>query len=344
MRNLFMKRQWVLWTFFLIGFVAAPVRAGEHSVGESVNLKGVVVERNGDMFLLQNLQGVETEVHIVEATEVREKKSNIFREAIAYSPEDIVTGLRVEVKGNWDESGAIKAEEVKFTQDDLKVAKVVDSRMTPVETRLTSVEGAAGQLSGQVEELGIVSQQNRADVKDARQRADEAMTNGDAAHRRIDDAEAEIGALDRRIDDLADYEVKDTVVALFGPGSSKLSDEAMASLDSLAEQVHEQRGALLEVTGYASADGNEEFNRKLSEKRASAVMRYLAENQSVPLHLFVTPHGFGENLPVADNQTHDGRIQNRRVEVRLLVNRGLVSQAQVDAPVDQTASSEGSRQ
>ncbi len=340
MRKLFEKRQWALWSVFLIGFAVAPARAEDHAVGQQVNVKGVVVERNGDTFLLQNLQGTETEVKIASSTKVEERKSNIFRSGVAYSAEDIVTGLRVEVKGNWVESGAIEAREIKFTQDDLKVAKVVDSRLTPVESRLTSVEGTAGQLSGQVEELGIVSQQNRADIKDARQKAEQAMMNGDAAHRRIDETEKEIGALDQRITDLADYEVKDTVVALFDAGSSKLSPEAMESLDSLAEQVHEIRGSLLEVTGYASADGNEEFNRKLSEKRANAVMQYLAENQSIPLRFFVTPHGFGENVPVADNKTRDGRTQNRRVEVRLLVNRGIDNQAKTDAPLTQTASSD----
>ncbi len=297
--------------------------AAEKPIGASVEMAGVVVERNADTFLLQNLAGIETEVRISPTTEVKEKKKNFFRSAVSYSAQDVVPGLRVEVEGHWGPSGAIEAREIRFTQDDLKVARVVDSRMEPVENRLASMENETGRLSGQVEELGIVSQQTRADAKAARDAADKAMANADAAHRRIDDAEGEIGALDRRIDDLADFDEADSAVALFKAGSSKLTEEAMAALDELASGIPNHRSYLIEVRGYASADGNEALNRRLSEQRAAAVMRYLTENKSVPLRHFIAPHGFGENKPVADNTTREGRNQNRRVEVRLLVNRAL---------------------
>ncbi len=297
--------------------------AGDKQIGASVEMAGVVVERNADVFLLQNSSGVETEVRISPTTQIKEKKKNFFRSGLSYSTDDVVSGLRLEVEGHWGPSGAIEAREIRFTQDDLKVARVVDSRMTPVENRLTSMENEAGRLSGQVEELGIVSKQTRADAQAARDAADKAMANADAAHRRIDDAESEIGALDRRIDDLADFDEADTAVALFRAGSSKLTEEAMAALDELAAEIPNHRSYLIEVKGFASSDGNEALNRRLSEQRAAAVMRYLSETKSVPLRHFITPHGFGENKPVADNTTREGRNQNRRVEVRLLINRAL---------------------
>ena len=76
------------------------------------------------------------------------------------------------------------------------------------------------------------------------------------------------------------------------------------------------------MTGYASSDGDEAFNRRLSQKRADAVIQYLAENYSIPLRRFVVPMGYGEKNPVADNSTSAGRKENRRVEVRILSQQG----------------------
>jgi outer membrane protein OmpA-like peptidoglycan-associated protein len=81
------------------------------------------------------------------------------------------------------------------------------------------------------------------------------------------------------------------------------------------------------VTGYASADGPEARNRALSERRAEAVRRYLAENHDIPLQRMINPFGFGELKPVAENNTREGRKQNRRVEVAILINKRLTASA-----------------
>ena len=74
------------------------------------------------------------------------------------------------------------------------------------------------------------------------------------------------------------------------------------------------------------SEGDAAANERLSERRADAVVRYLTENCSIPLRRLVTPFGFGAKQPVADNSTLDGRKQNRRVEVKILVNKGLTGQ------------------
>jgi outer membrane protein OmpA-like peptidoglycan-associated protein len=94
-------------------------------------------------------------------------------------------------------------------------------------------------------------------------------------------------------------------------------------LDEIAEQAKTERGFVIEVSGFASADGSEALNRRLSQSRADAVVRYLAENHMIPLRRIITPFGYGESQPVAENTTREGREQNRRVEVKILVNRGL---------------------
>ena len=76
-------------------------------------------------------------------------------------------------------------------------------------------------------------------------------------------------------------------------------------------------------TGFADSTGNTARNRALSQRRADAVISYLVENHQIPLRRIVTPYGFGESNPVADNKTREGRAENRRVEVKVLVNKGL---------------------
>jgi outer membrane protein OmpA-like peptidoglycan-associated protein len=85
------------------------------------------------------------------------------------------------------------------------------------------------------------------------------------------------------------------------------------------------KGYVLEVSGYADSRGSVNLNRALSQRRADAVIRYLVENHQIPLRRIITPYGYGELNPVAAYDTREGREQNRRVEIKLLVNKGLTS-------------------
>jgi OmpA-OmpF porin, OOP family len=143
---------------------------------------------------------------------------------------------------------------------------------------------------------------------------------------------------------LDDYEAKRGVTINFKVGKFDLLPEAKLVLDEIATQAKTERAYIIEVMGFASADGNENFNRSLSQKRADSVVRYLAENHMIPLRRIITPFGYGEAQPVADNTTREGREQNRRVEVKILVNKGMTSQpdpVRVQKPV--TTSMENTR-
>ena len=136
-----------------------------------------------------------------------------------------------------------------------------------------------------------------------------------------------MNATNDRISALDDY-VPQTVLAVnFKVGSAVLSVDSKAKLDELATKALNAKGYVLEVSGYADATGNVERNRALSQRRADAVIRYLVENHQIPLRRIVTPYGFGASNPVAENNSREGRAQNRRVEVKLLVNKGLMQEA-----------------
>jgi outer membrane protein OmpA-like peptidoglycan-associated protein len=113
----------------------------------------------------------------------------------------------------------------------------------------------------------------------------------------------------------------------FRSGSAVLSEDSKTKLDEIATKALNAKGYVLEVTGFADATGSIQRNRVLSQRRADTVIRYLVENHRIPLRRIITPYGFGETNPVAENTTRDGRAQNRRVEIKLLVNKGLLQQA-----------------
>ena len=121
-------------------------------------------------------------------------------------------------------------------------------------------------------------------------------------------------------------------------GSSVLLPDAKTKLDEIATKALNAKAYVVEVTGHADATGNANFNRQLSQRRADAVIRYLVEQHKIPLRRIITPYGFGATEPIADNKTREGRLQNRRVEVKILVNKGLTQ----PAPTMRTPGSSGS--
>jgi outer membrane protein OmpA-like peptidoglycan-associated protein len=135
---------------------------------------------------------------------------------------------------------------------------------------------------------------------------------------------------------LDDYVVHATETVNFRVGSAVLSPDAKSRLDAVAQQATTMKGYTIEITGFASAEGGTAMNKALSKRRAQAVIDYLVENHNVPLRRIGTSYGFGELQAVADNTTREGREQNRRVEVKLLVSRGMNQNVEVRPTTDTT--------
>jgi OOP family OmpA-OmpF porin len=313
------------------GAAAPAAQPSRVAVGRKQKISGVVISREADKMIVRDINGSDVAVTVSGATRIAEKKANPFRSAKNYPVTALLRGLEVEVEGRGDSSGVLVAEKIKFTDDDFGVARSLDSRVAPVETRVTTTEGRvdtaenrltaaeqnAQRLSGQLEELAAVANTARGGAKAAQETADQALAATKANT-------AEIQTTNDRITQIDNYEAKQNIAVNFKVNSAVLSDEAKAALDEIATQAKNEKGYLIQVTGYASADGAEAKNRALSERRADAVRRYLADND-IPLHRMINPFGFGELKPVAENNTRDGRKQNRRVEVAILVNKGLTA-------------------
>jgi outer membrane protein OmpA-like peptidoglycan-associated protein len=310
---------------------AQPARVAP---GRKQKIEGVVLSREADKMTVRDINGSDVIVNVTGATKITEKKANPFRSARTYPVTALLRGLEVIVEGRGDSSGVLVAEKIKFTNDDFGVARSLDSRVAPVETRVTTTEGRmdgaetritaaeqnAQRLSGQLEELAAVANTARGGAKAAQETADTALAAAKAAS-------AEVQATNDRITQIDNYEARQNIAVNFRVNSAVLSTEAKAALDEIAAQAKNEKGYLIQVTGYASADGGTYANRTLSERRAEAVRRYLAENHDIPLHRMINPFGFGELKPVAENDTREGRKQNRRVEVAILINKGLTASA-----------------
>lgn len=130
-------------------------------------------------------------------------------------------------------------------------------------------------------------------------------------------------ALRGRMADIDKYNVKETVNVNFDTGKAVLSDQAKQALCSAAQQAETNENALLLVVGYTDSTGGEELNQVLSEKRATRVVNYLQQVCKWKPYRMLTPTGMAKADPLADNSTEEGKAQNRRVAVNVLVSKAV---------------------
>jgi outer membrane protein OmpA-like peptidoglycan-associated protein len=228
-----------------------------------MKVKGVVLKREADSIIMRDQTGADLTVRMAANTKISERKSNPFRGSKNYSESQVTRGLQVEVEGHGDGNGALIADKIKFSEDDLRVAQSVELTVVPVEgrigvaeDRLTRSEENAKRLSGQVEELSQVANLARGGAAAAQESADAAIEG--------------VNKTNDRISTLDDYEVQKTSTINFRVGSAVLSAEARQMLDDLATGAKNERGFVIEVRGFASSDGTENLNRALSQRRSEA--------------------------------------------------------------------------
>ncbi|MEJ5975717.1 OmpA family protein [Novosphingobium sp. PS1R-30] len=128
-------------------------------------------------------------------------------------------------------------------------------------------------------------------------------------------------ALRGRMADIDQYNIKATTNVNFDTGKALLSDQAKNDLCAAATQAEGQKNAMLLVVGYTDSTGSEEINQELSEKRAGRVVNYLQQVCGWKPYRMLTPTGMATADPLADNTTTEGKAQNRRVAVNVLVSK-----------------------
>lgn len=255
--------------------------------GSKMKFRGVVISREGDMFTIRDRSRADYEVLITDNTSIK-THGGFLRSGKKYPVTDILRGLIVEVEGRGDNQGTLVAEKIRFNESDMRAAITSDTRVSPVEANQE-------RIAGQMDELYAVAAEARAEVK----------------------------AVNERVSALDDYDVQEHVAVTFRTNSAVLSPEAKTQLDELAAKTQGARAFMIEVAGHTDSTGSEAKNMRLSRQRADAVVQYLAVQHKIPLRRFVTPMGYGKTDAVAENTTASGRQQNRRVEVKMIINRGM---------------------
>jgi outer membrane protein OmpA-like peptidoglycan-associated protein len=299
-------------SFGAVGVFAQGGQLRSAVSGQKYKIKGVVVSKDdANTFIVRDTVGVDTRVVLGSNASI---KSNGFLGGDKYPATAVVRGLNLEIEGVGDSSGNLSATKVRFDKSSLATAQAIETRVAPAEERLTAAEQNAQRVSGQIDELMAISNAAKGGAKAAQDTADAAV--------------AGVNATNKRISDMDDYVVQTTATINFKVAKWDLSPEAMASLDQVATAAQNLKGYMIEVTGFASADGDAKKNKVLSEKRAQAVKDYLIEH-NIPLRRLTTSYGYGILNAVADNSTKEGREQNRRVEIKLLVSRGLNQNVEV---------------
>ena len=300
--------------------------------GKKVKVEGIVINRNGDTFTIRDSNGTETVIIATDKTNVKEVRKGWFRGDRMSNANEIRRGLRLEAEGRGNGDGQLVAKNIRFDEQDLRTAQALESRVDPVENlakstqalaennqqRIGEAEQNAQRISGQVEELSSVANTAVAAAKNAQSTADQAESDATTAN--------------ARINVLDDYEVFATIAVHFKNGSARLSPQARAEIDAVADTVSENlNGWLVAVEGYADSTGRTAKNSSLSERRAKAVTDYLVTKHGLPPYRVVQPFGFGSSDPVAVNNTRQGRSLNRRAQITVLVNKGISSQGKTQA-------------
>ncbi len=314
----------------LAGLVSMPLAAaGSESAEKPIKMQGVIIERFPTSFSLRDYWGREMMVDLTDTTEIEELKRNFLRDPKMYSPRELIPGLDVMVKGV-NTGGHIAADWVKFTQDALKVARTIYSRVQPIEkemnannARLETIKTRVGKnqmtgqvLTGEVEELQAAVKLNRQQALSADGTARQAVADVAANQNKL-------STLNDRFSMLDEYDLYKTLTVHFPFDSSVIQEEMKSGIDLFISGIAGLTGYLVEIQGFASTDGDEAYNRQLSQRRANGVRQYVTEQHQIHLRRFVAPWGYGTLYPRADDSTLEGRRENRRVEVRILVTPGM---------------------
>jgi outer membrane protein OmpA-like peptidoglycan-associated protein len=180
--------------------------------------------------------------------------------------------------------------------------------------RVGQNEARIGSVDQKAEAAGKAAADARAAATDARSAADKAAATATAVGGRVDAVATEVAASRKLVYEVTLSEDQGN----FRFGATELPDEAKARLDQVVSQLKAApQNVFIEIEGHTDNVGPIELNERLGMERAETVKRYLYEQHQVPLHK-INVISYGEDKPVAPNNTRVGRAQNRRVVVKVL--------------------------
>lgn len=289
-------------------FVALPPAQAQ----DKVKVKGLITTCTGETVVLKTSEGNTVTAVVDEDTKVLQPKGLGLRKE-KMSAAILIPGLKVSVYGTRQDSTHIRAKSITFRKDDLQMAEIIQAGLTPTEQRVATNQQniAANTENIKANEQQIAASQQ--DIGTNRQNI--------AANKTTIDANAV--ETSERFADLTEYDANGQVNVRFASGSATVSAEDREALKKLAQDAMSLKGYMIQVKGFTDSRGSAAMNQRLSMERAQNVIAYLIQECNVPLRHVIAPGAMGKAAPVASNKTKSGRTENRRVEVNVLVNKGI---------------------
>ncbi|MGC2110156.1 MAG: OmpA family protein [Candidatus Korobacteraceae bacterium] len=218
--------------------------------------------------------------------------------------------------------------------------KYVSQQTTPIVNNVNELDDQTAKNTRDIRDTDTRAQQGIAQVNTkaaaADQKAQAAGQSADQANQNATQASNRVTSLAGTVENLDNYKSVNDTTVLFGFDKYQLTRKDKESLDDFASQLQSQKHYIIQVEGYTDSTGAADYNYQLSQRRADAVIQYLAQKYQVPPYkIFLI--GLGKDNPVAQNTSASGRAKNRRVDVRLMANSlaESASTAQANPPQQQ---------
>jgi len=314
-----------LYSFFSCAVAASFILANSPSglaQDQKLKLQGIIAGRSGEDLTLRTDSG-DKKVTLIDGTKVGSVKAPLKLRRGHEGAASLVPGLRVEVEGHDNGQGQVIADDIKFTGDNLKTAYAIQSGLAPTDQKLDAtgkqVEANSQDILDNKQQIQSTQQQTHTNQQQIQANQQQIQST----QKKVEGVEADTAALGKRFDDFSDYDVKGATTVYFGINSSTLSEKAKSDLSAVAASASNVKGYLIQVAGYADSSGSAAWNEQLSDRRAQAVVNYLRQECNVQVSRVLAPAPMGVSQPAASNDTAKGRQENRRVEVKILVNRGM---------------------
>ncbi len=297
-----------------VGYAATPVTS--FTAGKKAKVTGTIISRDGDLISIKlKKESASAVVDITDSTKIEREKTfrlrNTDMDVAAMLP-----GLTITVEGIGNGKGQLDANTIKFNPDEFSIEVAEEQQ---IQANKASAGGAQTTANQGVAAAGA-----------AQSSANQAQGTADVAGQLAVDAgtgalinASAISQVNHRVSDLGEYKTVVEAALFFESSQSVLSDSDKKVLDKLATDAMVIPNYMIEVAGYASSTGTKQLNQKLSDERATAVTQYLRNTANIPMRRMLAPAGYGASHPAADNADSEGRDINRRVDVKVLVNKGL---------------------
>ncbi len=281
---------------------------------QKVKVKGVVVFREGNVVQIQEEENGSVQAFtITDKTRIeRRKGGHKIMDATA-----LVPGLTVEIEGVKSPEGNPLANKIKFKPDAFAVTVAEEKQIRDNQDATNHAQTTANDAVA-----AAAGAQSAADR--AQSTGNQGVSTAQAAGMLAAADMVGMQMLNQRVSDLGEYTTVAQLGVYFPENSHRLTPSAKKALDQFVAANSNVSGYVIQIAGFASSNGSAHYNQRLSAERAEAVAQYLRETDDVPALRITFPAGYGETHPAASNADAKGRALNRRVDVTVLVSKGVV--------------------